>query len=70
MKCGDFARSEMVKSFILGDGLPMHANHVQLVNFAGENAGNRKILIFGHVVIFYIEKNIEKNIFPTKKLII
>ena len=50
------------KSFIRDDRLPMHASHVQLFDdFARGNAGNRKILIFGHVLIFYIENNIEKH---------
>ena len=56
---------EMIKSLIRDDRLPMHVSHVQLFDFARGNKHNRKILIFGHVVIFYIENNIEKNIFPT-----
>ena len=58
MKFGDFARSGMILSFIRDDHLPMH---VQLFDFAQGHAGNRKILIFGLVVIFYIENNIEKK---------
>ena len=34
-----------------------------IINFARENAGNRKILIFAHVVIFYIENNTGKTYF-------
>ena len=52
----------MVNSFIHDDCLPMHVNHVQLFDFAPENTGNRKILVFGHVVIFYLEINIVKTV--------
>ena len=48
----------------------MHVFRVQLFDFARGNAGKRKVLIFGHVLIFYLENNIEKkNIFPILKLI-
>ena len=32
-----------------------------IIDFARENAGNRKILIFSHVVIFYIQNLTEKK---------
>ena len=51
----------MVKTFIRNDRLPMHVSHVQLFDFARGNKHNWKILMFGHVVIFYIENNIEKH---------
>ena len=68
MKFGDFSHSEMVKSFIRDDRLPMHVSHVQLFDFARGNKHDWKIFIFGHVVIFYIENNIEKTFFQHKNL--
>ena len=58
----------MVKTFIRDDRLHMHVSHVQLFDFARGNKHNGKILIFGHVVIFYIENNIEKTFFQHKNL--
>ena len=51
----------MVKTFIRDDRLPMHVSHVQLFDFSRGNELNLKILIFGHVDIFYIENNFEKT---------
>ena len=34
-----------------------------VIDFARENASNRKLLIFTHVVIFYIENSTEKTYF-------
>ena len=59
----------MIKPFIRDDRLPMHVRHVQSFDFAGGNADIRKILIFGHVVIFNLENNIEKTFFQHKKLL-
>ena len=51
----------MVETFIRDDRLPMHVSHVQLFDFARGNKHIRKILIFGHVVIFYIEITLKKH---------
>ena len=58
----------MVKTFIRDDHLPMHVSHVQLFDFARGNKHSKKILIFGHDVIFYIENNIGKTFFQHKNL--
>ena len=53
----------MIKAFIRDECLPMHVIHVQLFDFARGIAGKRKVLIFGLVLIFYLENNIEKTFF-------
>ena len=44
----------------------MHVTYAResraIIDFARENAGNLKIFIFAHVVIFYKENNTEKHI--------
>ena len=51
----------MVKSLIRDDRLPMHVNYVQLF-ILHVKMHVTKILIFAHVVIFYMENTTKKHI--------